>query len=291
MFDLVVPASAAVVILGLASAAAWGTSDFGGGYLGRRAPVLGVLVVAQGVGLVIAIAIMLVRGEPMLSGTDLWLGLGGGLLATVGIGCLYLGLSTGRMGVVAPVAAVLTAVTPALIGIVVEGAPQPLALAGMALAIVAVVIVSRVADHEGLDRPSGLPLAVVAGLALGALSFVLSRVGDAYLLAPLAVLRTVQVLAFSLIIVVGRQAWRLPRPTWRLAIAVGFLDLVGNVAFLSAARIELAPAAVLSSLYPVITVLLAASILRERLTRSHLAGIILAVISVAMIAAGVAAAP
>ena len=288
MFDLVVPASAAVVILALASAAAWGTSDFGGGYLGRRAPVLGVLVVAQGVGLVIAVAVMVVRGEPMLAGNDLWLGLGGGLLASLGIGCLYMGLSTGRMGVVAPVAAVLTAVTPALIGIVLEGAPRPLALAGMALAIVAVVIVSRVADHEGMDRPSGLPLAIVAGLSLGALSFVLSRIDDVYLLAPLAALRTVQVLVFGLIIVLGRQAWRLPRPTWRLAIFVGVLDLLGNVAFLSAARIELAPAAVLSSLYPVITVLLAATILHERMTRSHAAGIVLAVLSVAMIAFGMA---
>jgi drug/metabolite transporter (DMT)-like permease len=291
VFDLVVPASAAVVILGLVSAAAWGTSDFGGGYLGRRAPVLGVLVVTQGIGLLIAASVMVARGEPFLTGGDLALALGGGLLAAVGVGSLYLGLATGRMGVVAPVAAVLTAVTPALIGIIVEGAPRPLALAGMALAIVAVVIVSRVADHEGLDRPSGLPLAVVAGLTLGSLSFVLSRVDDVYLLAPLAVLRTVQVTVFSLIILFGRQSWRLPRPTWRLALVVGVLDLVGNVAFLSAARIELAPAAVLSSLYPVITVLLAASILRERMTRSHLAGIVLAVISVAMIAAGVAAAP
>jgi len=286
-----VPASAAVVILGLASAAAWGTSDFGGGFLGRRAPILGVLIATQGLGLLIALAITVVRGEPLLSGPDLALALGGGLLATVGVGSLYLGLATGRMGVVAPVAAVLTAVTPALIGIVVEGAPRPLALAGMGLAIVAVVVVSRVGDHEGLDRPSGLPLAIVAGLTLGTLSFILSRIDDAYLLAPLAVLRGVQVAVFGLIIVLGRRAWRLPRPTWRLALGVGFLDLLGNVAFLSAARIELAPAAVVSSLYPVITVLLAATILRERLTRSHAAGIALAFVSVVMIAAGGAPEP
>ena len=291
MFDLVVPASAAVVILGLAASAAWGTSDFGGGFLGRRAPVLGVLILTQGIGLVIAVAVMVARGEPLLAGRDLGLALGGGLLASVGVGCLYLGLATGRMGVVAPVAAVLTAVTPALIGIVVEGAPRPLALAGMGLAIVAVVVVSRVADHEGLERPSGLYLAIVAGLTLGTLSFVLSRIDDVYLLAPLAALRSVQVTIFALVIVLGRQAWRLPRPTWRLALFVGVVDLLGNVAFLSAARIELAPAAVLSSLYPVITVLLAATILRERVTRTHAAGIVLAVISVAMIAAGVASVP
>jgi drug/metabolite transporter (DMT)-like permease len=291
VFDLVVPASLAVVALALVAAAAWGTSDFGGGLLGRRSPVLGVLVVTQGAGLLIALPVMIARGEPLLEGRDLALGLGGGLLAVVGVGSLYGGLAIGRMGVVAPVAAVLTAITPALIGIALEGAPQPIAVAGMVLAIGAVVVVSRVADHPGADRPSGLSLALVAGVSLGLLSFVLSRVGDAYLLAPLVALRSVQVIVFSAIVVLGRRAWRLPRPSWPLALGVGAMDLAGNVAFLSAARIELAPAAVLSSLYPVVTVLLAATILHERMTWSHAAGILLALIGVAMIASGVAAGP
>jgi drug/metabolite transporter (DMT)-like permease len=291
MVDLVLPASMAVVVLALVSAAAWGTSDFGGGLLGRRAPVLGVLAVTQGIGFLIALPIMLARGEPLLAGPDLALGLGGGLLAVVGVGCLYGGLAIGRMGIVAPVAAVITAITPAAIGIALDGAPRPIAIAGMALAIVAVVIVSRVADHPGEDRPSGLPFAVIAGLALGLLSFVLSRVDDAYLLAPLVALRGVQVVVFVTIVLVGRRAWRLPRPSWPLALGVGAMDLAGNVAFLSAARIELAPAAVVSSLYPVVTVLLAATILHERITRSHVAGIVLAVIGVAMIAGGVAIEP
>ncbi|HEX4897262.1 MAG TPA: DMT family transporter [Candidatus Limnocylindrales bacterium] len=291
MFDLVVPASLAVVVLALISAAAWGTSDFGGGALGRRSPILGVLVVTQGAGLLIAVPVMIARDEPLLQGPDLMLGLGGGLLAVVGIGSLYGGLAIGRMGVVAPVAAVLTAITPALIGIALEGAPQPIAIAGMVLAIGAVVVVSRVADHAGADRPSGLSLAIAAGVSLGLLSFVLSRFGDAYLLAPLAALRGVQVVVFTAIIVLGRRAWRLPRSSWPLALGVGAMDLAGNAAFISAARIELAPAAVLSSLYPIVTVLLAATILHERMTRSHVAGILLALAGVAMIAGGVAAGP
>lgn len=245
----------------------------------------------QGAGLLFAMPIMIARGEPLLQGPDLALGLGGGLLAVVGVGSLYGGLAIGRMGVVAPVAAVLTAITPALIGIALEGAPQPVAIVGMALAIGAVVVVSRVADHAGADRPSGLSLAIAAGVSLGLLSFVLSRVNDAYLLAPLVALRGVQVVVFSLVVILGRRAWRLPRPSWPLALGVGAVDLAGNVAFLSAARIELAPAAVLSSLYPVVTVLLAATILHERITRSHVAGILLAVLGVTMIASGVAAGP
>jgi drug/metabolite transporter (DMT)-like permease len=289
VFDVVLPASGAVIVLALVAAGAWGTSDFGGGYLGRRAPILGVLVITQGTGLVLAVAVMLARGEPLLVGEDLAIGLGGGLLAVAGIGGLYGGLAIGRMGIVAPVAAVLTAITPALLGIALEGSPAPIALVGMALALVAVIVVSRVADDGASDRPSGLAYGLVAGVALGLLSFLMSRVDDAYLLAPMAAYRAVQVAVFGLVVFFGRRAWRLPRATWPLALAVGAIDLAGNVAFLSAARIELAPAAVVSSLYTVVTVLLAATILHERLTRVHAAAIVLAVVGVAMIAAGGAA--
>ncbi|MEW5991260.1 MAG: DMT family transporter [Chloroflexota bacterium] len=289
MVDLVLPASGAVVVLALIAAGAWGTSDFGGGYLGRRAPILGVLIFSQGTGFVLAVAIMLGRGEPLLVGEDLALGLGGGLLAVAGIGGLYGGLAIGRMGIVAPVAAVLTAVTPAILGIALEGSPAPVALAGMALAIAAVIVVSRVADDGPSDRPSGLAYGLVAGVALGLLSFVMSRVDDAYLLAPMAAYRAVQVAVFGLVVALGRRAWRLPRSTWPLALGVGAIDLAGNVAFLTAARIELAPAAVISSLYTVVTVLLAATILGERMTRFHAAAVLLAVLGVAMIAGGAAA--
>jgi drug/metabolite transporter (DMT)-like permease len=285
MVDLVVPSPVVVVLLGLAAAGAWGTSDFGGGVLGRRAPVVAVLAVTQGAGSLIALAVTAVRNEPSLVGPDLALTLASGVLASVGIGALYGGLAIGRMGIVAPVAAVITAITPALIGMAVEGAPEPIAIAGMGLAIVAVVVVSRVAD-PGSDRPSGVGLAIVAGLSLGLMSFTLSRVDDAYLFAPMTAIRVVQVAVFAVVIAVGRRSFRLPRPLWPLAIGIGTVDLLGNVAFLSAARIELAPAAVVSSLYPVVTVLLAATILRERMTRSHAVGIALATVGVAMIAGG-----
>jgi len=286
MPETALPASLAVVIIALAAAGAWGTSDFGGGLLGRRAPIFGVLVATQGVGLLVAVGLTVARGEPLLTGRDLALALASGLLGSVGVGTLYGGLALGRMGIVAPVAAVMTAVTPAVIGIALEGAPRPVAGGGMVLAIVAVVVVSRVAGHPGDDRPSGLPFGLAAGLSLGVLSFVLSRVDDAYLLAPLAVLRGVQVAVFVVAIVVGRRAWRVPRASWPIAIGVGTLDLFGNAAFLTAARIQLAPAAVVSSLYPVVTVLLAATVLRERMTRSHAVGVALAAIAIAMIAGG-----
>jgi len=276
------------VVLALAAAGLWGTSDFGGGLLGRRGPILGVLVFTQSVGLVIAAAITGLRGEPAMGGRDLVFALGGATLASIGIGGLYRGLAVGRMGIVAPVAAVLTAVTPALIGVALQGFPSALVLVGFGVAIVAVVIVSLVPD-DGSGRPSGLPYALVSGVALGLLSVFFSRISTAYVFAPLTVLRLGVVTIFVVVILVRRLPWRLPRSTWPLAIGVGIVDLVGNAAFITAARTgDLAIAAVLSSLYPVITVLLAAMLLRERITRSHAAGVALALVAIGLIAGGTA---
>jgi drug/metabolite transporter (DMT)-like permease len=248
--------------------------------------LLGVLLITQTIGFVIAAVITVVRSEPVMGGRDLWFALGGSTLAAIGVGGLYRGLSVGRMGVVAPVAAVLTAVTPALIGIVLQGPPSIIVSVGFALAIVAVVIVSAVPD-DGSGRPTGLPYALVAGLAHGLLSVFFSRISLAYVFEPLAVLRGGEIAIFALVVIVRRLEWRLPRSTWPIALAVGVVDLVGNGAFITASRTgDLAIAAVLSSLYPVVTVLLAAMLLGERITMSHAAGVALALVAIVLIAGG-----
>lgn len=288
MPDLGLSPALVAVVFALVSAALWGMSDFGGGLLGRRAPIIGVLLITQTIGFVIAAVITGLRAEPVMGGRDLMLALGGATLASVGVGCLYRGLAVGRMGIVAPVAAVLTAVTPALIGIVLQGLPSDLVIVGFGVAIVAVVIVSAAPD-DGSGRPSGVRYALLAGVALGLLSFDFSRISLAYVFAPLTVLRGGVVLIFGAVVLVRRLPWRLPRSTWPLAVAVGVVDLVGNAAFITASRTgDLAIAAVLSSLYPVVTVLLAAALLRERITVSHAAGVALALAAIVLITGGTA---
>jgi drug/metabolite transporter (DMT)-like permease len=282
--DLAAPLT--VIAFALLAAGSWGFSDFGGGLLGRRSPVIGVLLVTQAIGCAIALAAIPIRGEAILAGKDLALTGLGGLLAAVGIGSLYWGLAVGRMGIVAPIAAVLAALTPATLGFMIEGIPSPIVLGGMAIAVVAVVIVS-LSPGDRSDRPSGLGLALLAGVVLGLLAFTMSRVSSAYLFGPLAVMRLVQVVIFGLVILARRRRWRLPRTSWRLALGVAIVDLLGNAAYLTAARSgQLAMASVVSSLYPVVTVLLAVSILRERMTASHTAGVALAGVAIAMIAGG-----
>lgn len=286
MPESVLPASLAVVVLGLGSAATWGTADFVGGWLSRRAPLLGVLLATQIGGLAVAIGTAAARGEPALRAEDaMWAALSG-LLAAVGIGALYGGLAAGRMGIVAPVTGLIAAATPVVAGAALEGLPQPVTMVGIVLAIVAVVVVS-LSPGDGTGRPSGLRYALVAGAALGLTSVALSRIGDGMVFGPLVIMRLVEGLVFAVVILVRRPPWRLGRAAWPRALGVGVMDLLGNAAYVAATQTgALAVAGVLSSLYSVVTVLLAAVVLREAITGRHAVGIVLAGVAIVLIAGG-----
>jgi drug/metabolite transporter (DMT)-like permease len=280
----------AVIALGLGSALAWGAADFGGGLASRRAALFGVVLVAQSVGLVISLSLAILGSEPVPGIADVGWSALSGLLGAVGIIALYAGLAAGRMGVVAPVTGVLAASVPVTVGMVLEGVPGPGSLAGIGLAIVAVVLVSRAADAGPDGRPSGVAYAIAAGLGLGFLAVALSRVSDGHVFGPLAILRGVQVVVVVAAIVLMRRPWRLGRGILPAVALVGLLDMAGNGLFLVAAQVgPLAIAAVLSSLYPVTTVVLATLVLRERLGRGHAVGILCALTAIVLIAAGSAA--
>ena len=286
MSDPVLPASLAVLLLGLTASASWGVADFAGGWLSRRAPLLGVALGTQLVGFVLALGAAAARGEPSLGPSDVGWAAVSGLLASVGLAALYGGLAVGRMGIVAPVTGLLVASIPVIAGSVLEGLPPPIAVFGIALAIVAVVVVS-LSPGEVTDGPSGLRHALVAGVTLGLLTIVMSRFDDGRVFGPLALMRLVEALAFVAFILVRRPRWRLERSHWPAAIGIGAVDLLGNGAFVAATQTgALAIAAVLSSLYPVVTVLLAMSLLGERVGRLHAAGIVLAGVAIALIAGG-----
>ncbi len=286
MPDFALPAAFAVVVLGLTASASWGAADFGGGWLSRRAPLLGVLLATQLVGLVVALVVATVRGEPALRTEDVAWAVVSGLLASVGVGGLYRGLAVGRMGIVAPVTGLIVAAIPVIVGTILQGLPQPLTLVGIGLAIVAVVVVSLFPD-DGTGGPSGLRYALVAGVALGLTSVTISRFGEGMVFRPLAILRIVEGLVFVAVLLVRRPSWRLGRSAWPWVIGIGALDLLGNGAYVAATQTgALAVAAVLSSLYPVVTVLLATFFIHERLGRLHALGIALAGVAIVMIAGG-----
>ncbi len=284
----VFPPGTTVVVLGLVSAISWGAGDFGGGLLSRRAPLFGVVAVTQFVGLVAALAAAVARGEPVPEGLDLAWSCVAGVTGMIGISSLYRGLAVGRMGVVAPTVGVVGAAIPVAAGFALEGIPQPAAVAGIATALVAVVMVTRAPSHPQ-DRPSGFGWALLAGLAIGLFNISVGQLSDAATFAPLVIMRVVQAILVVIVIVAWRQPWRLDAWTLRRLLVVGLLDMGGNIAFIAAAQTgALAIASVLSSLYPVTTVVLAVGLLHERMTRSHLAGIALTAIAIVLIGLGTA---
>lgn len=285
MPDALVSPMLVVVGLGMLATLGWGIGDFGGGLMSRKAPVLGVLFTSQVASLVVGIPLWLLSDEPAMTPTDLAFAAGAGVLGASGLGLLYRGLSTGRMGVVAPVAATVTAALPVAFGFLTEGFPSELALIGIALAVVGVVLVSF-SPGAGGWRSSGLGYAVVTGLCFGTFPIVSSGISDDLLVRPVVTIRIASILTVATIILVSRQSWHVPRGLWPAMLGIGLVDMLATAAYLGALAVgPLAIAAVLTSLYPVVTVILAALVLRERITPIHAVGIAAVGAAVALIAA------
>ena len=269
----------------MAAAVAWGAGDFGGGLSSRRAPVYGVVLVSQITGMVGSFAAAGALHEQLPGQADLVVCAIAGVLGAVGIVMLYRGLAIGRMGIVAPVTGVLAAIIPVIAGFVTEGIPGPIVVLGIAIAVVAVVLVSRVADES--VGPSGLREALIGGTAIGLFGVAIAQLSQGNVFMALGSIRLVQGVAVVLIIIVLRAAWR-PRASLVPAlVVVGLLDTTGNALYLLAVQTgQLAIASVLSAMYPVATIVLAMAFLREPISRDHTIGIVLAAIAIAMIASG-----
>jgi len=254
--------------------------------MSRRVPLFGVVAATQVTGMIVALVIAVARNEPVPMGPDLAWSIGAGLCGVVGMTSLYRGLAVGRMGVVAPTTGVVGAVVPVIVGFVTEGVPTVATVAGIVTALLAVVLVTRAPAHQ-TDRPSGVEWALLAGIAIGGFNICVGQLSGAGQFGPLVVLRAVQFVILVSLIVLWRQPWRMHRTDVAKLSVVGVLDMLGNVAFISAAQVgALAVATILSSLYPVTTVLLALGLLHEKVTRSHVVGIMLTVVAIALISAG-----
>jgi drug/metabolite transporter (DMT)-like permease len=284
MPEPLIPPAVAVIVLGLLSSIGWGLADFGGGLTSRRAPVLGVLLGSQVASLAVGLPILAAVSEPAMRPIDLAISVAGGVLGAAGLSVLYRGLSVGRMGVVAPVAAVITATMPVVYGFATQGVPSSLAVVGIVAAIVSVVLVSR-SPGAADGRPSGLRYGVAAGILFGLFTIGVAQLGDGLLVTPVVLIRVASVLVLTTWIVLRRQPWRVPRSLWPALLGVGVLDMSATAAYLAAIAIgPLSIAAILASLYPVVTTILAALVLRERVTPIHAAGILAAGVAVALIA-------
>ena len=208
-----------------------------------------------------------------------------GVAVAIGIVSLYHGLAVGRMGVVAPVTGLLAAVLPVVAGIIRDGLPTTPVLAGIVLALIAVVLVSRAPAPAG--SRSGIELAIVAGTGIGLFNILAGQLPDGQVFGPLIVIKLAAAGVIVAVIVLGRRTWRLRGRLLPIALAGGLFDMAGNAFYVLATQAgRLDVAATLSSLYPVTTILLAVALLDERVNRSHAVGITAAVAAIVLIGVG-----
>lgn len=274
----------AAMTYGIASAAAWGAGDFSGGLATKHNSVFSVVILSQLFGGML-LAVLAVAFSSPLPGIGVMV-LGGlaGLSGVAGLLALYSGLARGRMGVVAPVAAVVTVVFPVIIGIVVEGLPSPLQMAGFLVAVAAVWLLTRTGGTSDVQlRELGLPVA--AGLAFGLFFILIDQVSDQGVLWPLVSARAASVCLLAAAAMLLRKGSRPAFAHIPIILLAGTLDTAGNAFFALATRAgRLDISAVLASLYPGMTVLLAWLILKENLSRSQWTGVAAALAALAMIA-------
>jgi drug/metabolite transporter (DMT)-like permease len=275
------------VLFGLAASLFWGSGDFSGGLASRRAKATSVIIAGYSVGFVLLVALALLFREPFPRPSDmLWSALAG-MAGVIGLVAFYSALASGTMGLVAPISGVLTAALPVLYSALTLSLPTPIQLGGFALAILATIFISlpeREREAHGSLRDIGL--ALIAGCGFGVFFILISRVSSASTFGSLAVARLTSVGALLALSLIQRRPISPGMAVAPLIVAAGVLDALGNIFFLLSAHSgRLDVAAIVSSLYPAATVLLAALLLRERVRPVQTAGILMALIAIPLISA------
>lgn len=274
------------LVLALSGAVFYGLSDFFGGLGARRtSPWAVALVAAASGGVLVLLASLFVDGSPDASSLS-W-----ALLAGVGNGFgtafLYRGLGRGRMGVVAPISAVGAAVVPVAAGLLGGERPGAVVWLGIASALPGIWLVSREPDIAPSPSQGGVADGVLAGLGFGTLFAALGQIPGSAGLLPLALNQVVAGVVIIAVASLLRVSWLPREPASLVGVGCGALGVAATGAFLVATQHgELTVTAVLASLYPAFTILLAASVLHERIHATQAAGLVLCGFAVVLVAAG-----
>jgi drug/metabolite transporter (DMT)-like permease len=199
-----------------------------------------------------------------------------------GFGFLLRGFATGRMGIVAPVSAVLATAIPVIFSIFSEGLPLPLQLTGFGLALVSIWLLSRPEKLGG--SPAGLGMAVLAGLGFGGFFTALDQISENAVFWPIAAGRLAACAAMVVFTLAMRRTLIPQLAPLSLLILLGLLDVGGNLFFLLAVQTgRLDVAAVLASLYPAVTAILAWLIAKERMALLQVFGLVMAILAIVLI--------
>jgi drug/metabolite transporter (DMT)-like permease len=302
----------------LAAVFIWGTSDFTGGYASRRANAFVFTAFSHLCALVLMVVLALAQHASLPSRTTiLWALLAGGI-GGFSLAIFYRALAEGKMGLTAPIAALLGAAIPTLADIAIEGAPHAWTFAGFALAIVAIWLITRaepvrkpepddklnvwgrallpvptqpcdqIDDEEKTGAvPKGVAVAALAGVGFAAFYLCIRQAGAGSPLWIAAVSRLASFIVTAVAVIATRAPIRLDLPGAAMAAVAGSFDITGSALFIFASQHgRLDEAVVISSLYPAVTVILARLVLKEHFSRWRFIGLLAALAAVPMIAAG-----
>jgi drug/metabolite transporter (DMT)-like permease len=279
---MTIPVELLPTSLSLAAVVAWGTSDFLGGYSARNANAFLLTTIAHGSGLLLMLTLAgashsLFPGRPSV----VW-AFAGGLSGGAALAIFYRALSQGRMGLTAPVAAVLGAAIPTVFAMFTEGPPNTIHIVGFLLAGAGIWLISRTEDGSGAE---GIGLAALAGVGFAGFYLCMNQAGNGSALWIAALSRAASLLLTGIIVLLSRARRMTPQSAgW--GVLAGCLDVTGSALFVRASQTgRLDAAVVLTSLYPAVTVLLARLLLKEHFTRWKAVGMFAALVAVPMIAA------
>jgi len=273
----------ATAVYALAAVLAWGTSDFLGGYATRRANAFLLTTVVNVGGLLLVGTLASATHAQFPSGRSVAWVLAGGISGGASLAIFYRALSVGRMGLTAPVAAVLSAAIPTIFSMFTERFPGRIAIIGFFLAATGLWLITRAEDGK---TPEGIGLALLAGTGFAGFYLCIRQAGLGSALWIATFTRTGALVITGAIVLLQREFSDITAAGVRWGILTGCVDSIGTVLFVRASQSgRLDEAVVLSSLYPAVTVLLARLFLKEHFTRWRFIGLLAALAAVPMIAA------
>ncbi len=274
------------ILLGLAAAFSWGAGDFSGGLASRKTGAYRTVVYGEAIGLILLLLFSLTGPQPLPDMTSWVYAVIAGALGTAGILLLYTAMIEGKMSIAAPVSALLSAAVPVLVGIFTQGAPGLLTFIGFGFALTAVWLVSQNEDgiKDIFSHLADLRLPLLAGLGFGLYFTFMNLASRHVIFWPIVAARSSGLAVIALFILFRRGEWRPSRAAWPFLILNGTLDVGGNLFYVLAGQAgRLDVSAVLSSLFPGATVLLASLILKERISRTQWIGIAAALIAIVLL--------
>jgi len=271
------------IVFGLGAALAWGAADFTGGLASRRTGAYRAALYGEFFGLLFIVAAAFFIDGLLPTWSALGLALAAGAIGTTGLLTLFRSVIHGKMSIAMPVSALLAAALPVFVGSLIEGFPGIITFFGFVLALSAIWLISQEDGKDGrfLARLSDLRLPLLAGIGFGSFFILMDIAARETTLWPMLASRAGGTIIVAIYMLFRRDSWRIGRDVWPVLVLNGFLDVGGTTFYVLASQAgRLDVAAVISSLFPGTTVILAALVLKERISSSQSIGILLALTAI-----------